>query len=128
MWRGRDSPAARVSLRSGDTQAFVIVDEESGAVLGTAERERAYSTVHEGAIYLHLGEQYAVTALDLETQTALVRPVEADWYTQARKETATAIVEALQSRRVAGVELHHGRLAVSEQVVGTSARRSRTEA
>jgi DEAD/DEAH box helicase domain-containing protein len=118
VWRGRDSPAARVSLRSGDTQAFVIVDEESGAVLGTAERERAYSTVHEGAIYLHLGEQYAVTALDLETQTALVRPVEVDWYTQTRKETATAIVEALHSRRVAGVELHHGRLAVSEQVVG----------
>jgi DEAD/DEAH box helicase domain-containing protein len=118
VWRGRDSPAARISLRSGDTQAFVIVDEETGAVLGTAERERAYSTVHDGAVYLHLGEQYAVTRLDLETHTALVRPVEVDWYTQARKETATAIVEALQSRRVAGVELHHGRLAVSEQVVG----------
>ena len=27
---------------------------------GTIERERAYSTVHEGAIYLHLGERYRV--------------------------------------------------------------------
>ena len=117
VWRGRDTPAARVSLRSGDPEAFVIVDEESGTVLGTAERERAYSTVHQGAVYLHLGEQYGVTSLELGTRTALVRPVAVDWYTQARKETTTSIVESLRSRRVAGVELHHGRIAVSEHVV-----------
>ncbi|HET8743278.1 MAG TPA: DEAD/DEAH box helicase [Gaiella sp.] len=118
VWRGRDTPAARISLRSGDQTAFVIVEEETGAVLGTAEQERAFSTVHEGAVYLHLGEQYGVTALDLETRAALVRPVTVDWYTQARKETATEIAEPLRSRRVAGVELFHGRITVSEQVVG----------
>ncbi len=117
VWRGRDTPAARVSLRSGDTEAFVIVDEETGAVLGTSERERAFSTVHEGAVYLHLGEQYGVTALDLETRTALVRPVTVDWYTQARKETETSIVEPLRIAEVAGVRLHVGRIAVREQVV-----------
>ena len=88
---GTGQPAARISLRSGDPTAFVIVDEETGSVLGTSEQERAYSTVHEGAVYLHLGDQYAVTALDLATRTALVRPVTVDWYTQARKETATEI-------------------------------------
>jgi DEAD/DEAH box helicase domain-containing protein len=118
VWRGRDTPAARLSLRSGDAEAFVIVDEESGAVLGTAERERAFSTVHEGAVYLHLGDQYGVTSLDLGTRTALVRPVTVDWYTQPRKETETTIVESLASRRIAGVELHHGRIEVSEHVVG----------
>jgi DEAD/DEAH box helicase domain-containing protein len=118
VWRGRDTPAARLSLRSGDTAAFVIVDEETGTVLGTAEPERAFSTVHEGAVYLHLGDQYGVTTLDLETRTALVRPMTVDWYTQPRKETETAIVESLRSRHVAGVELHHGRIDVSEQVVG----------
>jgi DEAD/DEAH box helicase domain-containing protein len=118
VWRGRDTPAARLSLRSGDAEAFVIVDESSGTVLGTAERERAFSTVHEGAVYLHLGDQYGVTTLDLVTRSALVTPVTVDWYTQARKETETSIVESLQRRRVAGVELHHGRVAVSEQVVG----------
>jgi DEAD/DEAH box helicase domain-containing protein len=117
VWRGRDTPAARVSLRSGDTEAFVIVDEETGAVLGTSERERAFSTVHEGAVYLHLGEQYGVTALDLGTRTALVRPITVDWYTQARKETETSIVEPLRIAEVAGVRLHVGRIAVREQVV-----------
>jgi DEAD/DEAH box helicase domain-containing protein len=118
VWRGRDTPAARVSLRSGDTDAFVIVDEESGALLGTSERERAFSTIHEGAVYLHLGEQYGVTSLDLEARTALVRAVTVDWYTQARKETDTSIVEPLRTATVAGVELHVGRIAVREQVVG----------
>jgi len=118
VWRGRDTPAARISLRSGDPTAFVIVDEGTGAVLGTAERERAFSTVHAGAVYLHLGDQYAVSVLDLESRAALVRPVTVDWYTQARKETRTEIAEALRSRRVAGVELFHGRIAVTEQVIG----------
>jgi DEAD/DEAH box helicase domain-containing protein len=118
VWRGRDTPAARISLRSGDPTAFVIVDEETGSVLGSAEQERAFSTVHEGALYLHLGDQYAVMALDLETRTALVRPVTVDWYTQARKETSTEITRSLRSRRVAGVELHHGRITVREEVIG----------
>jgi DEAD/DEAH box helicase domain-containing protein len=118
VWRGRDTPAARLSLRAGDPESFVIVEEEAGAVLGTAEPERAFSTVHEGAVYLHLGEQYAVTALDLGTRTALVRPVEVDWYTQARKETRTEIAEPLRSRHVAGVLLHHGSVTVTEQVIG----------
>ncbi|HET9242286.1 MAG TPA: DEAD/DEAH box helicase [Gaiella sp.] len=117
VWRGRDTPAARVSLRSGDPDAFVIVDEETGALLGTSERERAFSTVHQGAVYLHLGEQYGVTALDLETRTALVRRVTVDWYTQAKKETETSIVEPLRTRLACGVELLVGRLAVREQVV-----------
>jgi DEAD/DEAH box helicase domain-containing protein len=117
VWRGRDTPAARLSLRSGDTEAFVIVEEESGSVLGTSERERAFSTIHEGAVYLHLGDQYGVTSLDLESLTALVRPVAVDWYTQARKETETSIVSPLRTASIAGVELHVGLLSVREQVV-----------
>ena len=95
----------------------MIVDEESGAVLGTSERERAFSTIHEGAVYLHLGEQYGVTSLDLESRAALVRTVAVDWYTQARKETETSIVSPLRTASVAGVELHVGLLSVREQVV-----------
>ena len=63
VWKGRDYPAARVSLRSGDAEAFTVVDGETGSLLGLVERDRAYSTVHEGAVYLHLGEQYLVESL-----------------------------------------------------------------
>jgi DEAD/DEAH box helicase domain-containing protein len=118
VWAGRDYPAARLSLRSSTPDAITIVEREAGSVLGVVELERAYSTVHEGAVYLHMGESYAVLALDLETRTALVQPFSGDWYTQAKKETTTVIegVE-LEAQRL-GVEVFFGRVSVTEQVVG----------
>jgi len=117
VWKGRDYPAARISLRSGDGEAFSIVDASTGSLLGLAERERAYSTVHEGAVYLHLGEQYVVEELDHAGRVALVRPASVDWYTQVKKETETTIEEPLRVERRLGVDLHFGRVSVSEQVV-----------
>jgi DEAD/DEAH box helicase domain-containing protein len=118
VWGGRDYPAARVSLRSTGPEAFTVVDGASGTVLGIAEQERAFTTVHEGAIYLHLGESYRVRALDLETRTALVEPFSGDYYTQAKTETTTAIVEPRRSDRRLGVELAFGSVVVTDQVVG----------
>jgi DEAD/DEAH box helicase domain-containing protein len=118
VWAGRDYPAARVSLRSTGPESFTIVDGSSGTVLGIAERERAFTTVHEGAIYLHLGESYRVQALDLENRTAVVEPFSGDYYTQAKTETTTAIVEPRRSDRRLGVELTFGSVVVTDQVVG----------
>src|SRR5256714_15532241 len=73
VWAGRDYPAARVPLRSATTDAFTVVDVSTGAVLGVVERERAYSTVHQGAVYLHLGESYLVRELELGSRPAASR-------------------------------------------------------
>ena len=86
-------------------------------MLGQVERERAWSTVHDGAVYLHLGRQYLVQSLDLQARAAVVDEVQVDWYTQPRKESTTTIEEALQVERTCGVDLHFGRIAVTEQVV-----------
>jgi DEAD/DEAH box helicase domain-containing protein len=118
VWKGRDYPAARVSLRSGDAEAFTVVDGETGALLGLVERDRAYSTVHEGAVYLHLGEQYLVESLSLEDRVALVTPARVDWYTQAKKESETTIESSERAEPKLGLELHFGRVSVTEQVVG----------
>ncbi len=117
VWGGRDYPAARTPLRSTSPDAFTVVDAETGAVLGLVERERAYSTVHEGAIYLHLGEQYHVFELDHSARTALVEPFNGDYYTQTKKETMTAIDAASRVERRLGLELTFGRVSVTEQVV-----------
>ena len=118
VWAGRDYPAARFGLRSTSPDVFTVVEAQAGSVLGTIERERAYSTVHEGAIYLHLGESYRVAALDLAARSALVEPFSGDYYTQAKKETTTAIEETLRTERRLGLELSFGRVSVTEQVVG----------
>ena len=117
VWAGTDYPAARVPLRSADRESFTVVDETTGAVLGLVERSRAFSTIHEGAVYLHLGEQHLVRSLDLEARVALVSQASVDWYTQAKKETETAIVEPLQLESRLGVALHFGRVSVTEQVI-----------
>ena len=117
VWKGRDYPAARVSLRSGDAEAFTVVDGVTGSLLGLVERDRACSTVHEGAVYLHLGEQYLVESLSLEDRVAVVSPARVDWYTQAKKESETTIEHSERAELKLGVELHFGRVSVTEQVV-----------
>ncbi|HUP31417.1 MAG TPA: DEAD/DEAH box helicase [Gaiellaceae bacterium] len=118
VWSGKDYPAARVLLRSGELDSFTVVDGETGTVLGTVERSRAYSTVHDGAVYLHLGEQHLVTRLDVDARTALVRRANVDWYTQAKKETATDIVAPVRVEARLGLALTFGRVAVTERVIG----------
>jgi DEAD/DEAH box helicase domain-containing protein len=118
VWAGRDYPAARFGLRSTSPDVFTVVETETASILGTIERERAYHTVHEGAIYLHLGESYRVLALDLAARSALVEPFHGDYYTQAKKETMTSIEETLRTDRRLGLDLAFGRVSVTEQVVG----------
>jgi DEAD/DEAH box helicase domain-containing protein len=117
VWAGRDYPAGKFGLRSTTPDTFAVVEAQSGTVLGIVERERAYSTVHEGAIYLHLGESYLVRELDLQSRTAVVTPYSGDYYTQAKKDTNTAIEETLRSERRCGLELAFGRISVTEQIV-----------
>jgi DEAD/DEAH box helicase domain-containing protein len=118
VWAGRDYPAGRFGLRSTSPDVFTVVESETGSVLGTIERERAYSTVHDGAIYLHLGESYRVLTLDVTARSALVEPFSGDYYTQAKKETMTSIEETLRGERRLGLDLAFGRVSVTEQVIG----------
>jgi DEAD/DEAH box helicase domain-containing protein len=118
VWAGRDYPAGRFGLRSTSPDVFTVVETETGSVLGTIERERAYSTVHDGAIYLHLGESYRVLTLDVTARSALVEPFSGDYYTQAKKETMTSIEETLRGERRLGLDLAFGRVSVTEQVIG----------
>jgi DEAD/DEAH box helicase domain-containing protein len=117
VWAGKDYPAARTPLRSASADAFSVVDATTGTVLGVVERERAYSTVHEGAVYLHLGEPWLVLELDLVARRAVVEPHTGDWYTQVKKETETSIEEPLRTERRCGLELTFGRVSVTEHVV-----------
>jgi DEAD/DEAH box helicase domain-containing protein len=127
VWAGRDYPAARISLRSSTPDAVTVVEEETGALLGLVELERSYSTVHDGAVYLHLGEPYLVRRLDLDGRTALVSPFRGDWYTMAKEETDTAILEERRRERRCGLELCFGAVAVTERVIAYQRRRISTQ-
>ncbi len=116
-------PAAEVSLRSASPESFAIVDVSSGELLGSTEASRAHSTVHEGAIYMHLGRSYEVRELDLARRRALVAPFDGDWYTQPKRETDTEIVRLLDRRETLGVTLSFGEVSVTDTVLGYQRRR-----
>ena len=127
VWAGRDYPAGRFSLRSTTPDAFGVVEADTGAVLGIVERERAYATVHEGAIYLHLGSSYRVSSLDLGSRTVLVERFDGDYYTQAKKETMTAIERAHVVEKRLGLEASFGTVSVTEQVIAYQKRSIRDQ-
>src|SRR5207302_7375671 len=70
--RADDYPAARVALRSASADSFILIDASSGEVIGTVEAARAYTTIHDGAVYLHMGRSYRVLELDLAGRRAML--------------------------------------------------------
>jgi DEAD/DEAH box helicase domain-containing protein len=98
--RGRESPHRMVDIRSASGGQVAIVLEETGELLGTADEYRAQFTLHNGAIYLHQGEQFEVAQLDLDRGVAVVARSEADWYTQSRDITDIEIVNQIDGSRI----------------------------
>jgi DEAD/DEAH box helicase domain-containing protein len=116
--RADDYPAARVALRSASADSFVLVDVSSGEVLGTVEAARAYATIHDGAVYLHLGRSYRVLELDLAGRRAMLEPFTGDYFTQAKRESMTWIERLHEQRLTRGVKLSFGEVVYSETVLG----------
>jgi DEAD/DEAH box helicase domain-containing protein len=111
-------PAGRVTLRSASADSFALVDSSTGEVIGTIESVRAYSTVHDGAIYLHLGRSYLVSELDLDARRAILTPDTGNYFTQAKRESMTYIERPLETRASHGVRLSYGEVVYSETVLG----------
>ncbi len=118
----RDDPHARIDIRSASGRTFAIVDGETGALLGTADGARAFWTVHPGAIYLHQGEQFEVTALDVDRHIAVVEPSAADYYTQVRDDTDLEVIEVLREGSIGdgrdATPAAFGSVRVTRQVIG----------
>ena len=135
--RGPRFPAGDISLRSASPDSVAIVDVGSGEMLGAVEAERAFTTVHPGAVYLHLGRSYEVRELDIEARRALVERFDGDWYTQPKKETEVYVERIVAPgdgpKRAAksdgpvgagmGIELFFGEVSVTEQVMAFQRKR-----
>jgi len=115
--RGKDAPHRAVDVRAGGGHVYAIVVEDTGELIGTADEHRAYGTLHPGAVYLHLGEQYLVQELDLVQRVAVVRSADPDYYTQARDVTDIAVGGVLGRSAIGDVEQCFGDVLVTDQVV-----------
>jgi len=117
MPRRAEFVANRIPLRSASADSVAVIERDAGEMLGLVEAERAFTTVHPGAVYLHLGRSYEVDRLDVEERRAIVSAFDGDWYTRPKKETEIYIERVHEQREVAGVQLNFGEVSVTEQVI-----------
>ena len=115
---GTTDPHREVDVRAGAGHIYRIVIGDSGEVLGTADESRAFATLHPGAIYLHQGEQYLVTELDLVARVAVVEGADPDYYTQARDLTDIEISDTAEVRPLGLADMCFGSVRVTNQVIG----------
>jgi DEAD/DEAH box helicase domain-containing protein len=118
-------PAASVDIRGGDGGQVVVVEAQTGRMLGTVDHGRAPATVHEGAVYLHRGTSFVVDELNLADGLALVHAEEPEWSTWARTVVDVAVVDqhALPPPSERGVDVALGEVVVTSQVVSYLRRR-----
>jgi DEAD/DEAH box helicase domain-containing protein len=117
MPRRPEFVANRIALRSASADSVAVIERDAGEMLGLVEAERAFTTIHPGAVYLHLGRSYEVDRLDIEERRAIVSSFDGDWYTRPKKETEIYIERVHEQREVAGVQLNFGEVSVTEQVI-----------
>lgn len=118
----RRTPAADVDIRSASGAAYEILDADTLRRLGTVEENRAFQVAHEGATYLHRGEQYLIESLDIETRTAKAKRTELTYYTEARTETVIDILLKINERRMPQGVAGFGSVRVTQLVTGYSMR------
>jgi len=111
-------PARSINIRSTSGENYALIDTSTGALLETIESNIAFFQIHTGAIYLHQGESYLITQLDLSTHTAYAMPTDANYYTQTKELEDLRIMKVLHSKEVGRVNVYLGEVEVTNHVIG----------
>jgi len=111
------NPHRGVNIRSAG-ESYTIFDKVTGGAIGTVDGIRALKECHPGAVYLHRAKQYLVDRLDLEKKDIVAHPSELKYFTRARSEKETEILEIFRSRPRAQFLVREGRVKVTEWITG----------
>lgn len=117
-WTRPERAADAIDLRSMGGRPVDIVDVTTGRVVGQVDRGAADRTVHPGAVYLHLGEQWVVDEYLPGELQALVRPERPGWYTQPQSVSEVRILATSDQRPFGAGTVARGDVTITEQVVG----------
>ncbi|MGQ9729729.1 MAG: DEAD/DEAH box helicase [Candidatus Zipacnadales bacterium] len=122
-WIGEGYPAAQISLRSASGEGYDIVEMDN-QLLGTVDAQSAFRLVHEGAVYMHMGETYLVRRLDLDQKIAFVEQQDVDYYTDALTDSQVWIENESECSALGDrLSRHLGELRVVERTYGYVIRR-----
>lgn len=111
-------PHAAVDIRGSAGGQVVILEADTGRLLGSVDAGRAPATVHTGAVYLHQGESYLVDSLDTERQIAFVHAEDPGYATFAREITDIDVTSAGERAWFGPVSLGLLPVTVTRQIIG----------
>ncbi|BBY70130.1 helicase [Mycobacterium paraintracellulare] len=111
-------PHAAVDIRGSTGGQIVIVEADTGRLLGSTDVGRAPASVHPGAVYLHQGESYVVDSLDTEEGIAFVHAEDPGYATFAREITDIVVTGTGERLAFGPVTLGLVPVRVTHRVVG----------
>lgn len=117
FWTRPERAADAISLRSLGGRPLDIIDRDTGRVVGQVDPAAADRTVHEGAVYLHLGEQWLVDELVPDEHHVLVHAERPGYYTQAQGIDEVRILREAARRPFGRGQVSTGEVELSSQVV-----------
>jgi DEAD/DEAH box helicase domain-containing protein len=116
-------PHGAVDIRGSAGGQIVIVEADTGRLLGSAGVDRAPASVHPGAVYLHQGETYVVDSLDTDDGIAFVHAEDPGYATFAREITDIVVTGTGERSEFGPVALGLVPVRVTHRVVGYLRRR-----
>lgn len=111
-------PHAAVDIRGSTGGQIVIIEADTGRLLGSTDVGRAPASVHPGAVYLHQGESYVVDSLDTEEGIAFVHAEDPGYATFAREITDIVVTGTGERLAFGPVTLGLVPVRVTHRVVG----------
>ncbi|GAB4325262.1 MAG: DEAD/DEAH box helicase [Promethearchaeota archaeon] len=118
-WLGPpDFPAGQVNLEAipqADYEVVATLPDGGRLKLGTEGESRVLSEMHDGAVYLYLGDTFVVEELDLEAKRVVMRRRDVGYYTQSLRHTRVEVVNEEREATFLGGRLHahHGTVDVT---------------
>lgn len=97
---------------------FLKKKEEKPTPVGSIDGVRVFKECHPGAVYLHLGETFTVTSLDMDRRNVWIAPFDGPYFTTVTTEKETNILDIIRSRPVNNFVIQVGRIRVTERVTG----------
>ena len=123
-WTGKGRyPAQEVDIRSASGPAFrIVIPPRSVAsprrTIGTVESARVFEQAHPGAVYLHQGDAYLVTELDMAGRMVRVSPAAVEYHTQPKTTIDLTIRRPQASRPWGPTTMQFGEVEVTTHVLG----------
>jgi DEAD/DEAH box helicase domain-containing protein len=119
-WSGPNYPSADVGLRNISDDVYTIIDtgpkdrpDADNRVIGTIDEPGAFMQLHPQAVYIHHGETYFVTDLDLVKKIAWVEKEDTDYYTQSITETKIKVEEEELKKQWGRSDVYWGDMSVT---------------